>query len=137
MPSTSSKSAKIIATAIGRRKTATASVRLISGTGQVTVNSKSLNAYFPDLQSQALILEPFTTVSATKYDASIKVSGGGQAGQASAAVLAISRALVEAKSAHKPLLKSKDLLTRDPRERQRRNVGMGGKSRRRKQSPKR
>lgn len=137
MPSTSSKPTKIIARAIGRRKSAVASVYLSAGTSQITVNGKPASNYFPGELAHKRIFQPFSITGAAKYDASIKVHGGGLNGQLDAAVLGISRALVTAKAALKPSLKTASLLTRDSRTRQRRNVGMGGKSRRRKQSPKR
>ncbi len=137
MPSTSSKPTKIIARAIGRRKSAVASVYLTAGSGKITINSKPSIAYFPSELAQKRIFQPFVVADTAKYDALVKVHGGGPNGQLDAAVLGISRALVIAKAALKPSLKTASLLTRDSRTRQRRNVGMGGKSRRRKQSPKR
>lgn len=136
MPSTSSKT-KIIAQAVGRRKTAVASVYLVSGNGTIVVNGHPAEVYFPGELAKMRLHIPFSAVSATKYNATIKVHGGGPNGQLEAAVLGISRALIEAKASHKPLLKAANLLTRDSRERQRRNIGMGGKSRRKKSSPKR
>lgn len=128
---------KIVSQAIGRRKRAIASVRLIPGTGEITVNGKTSLAYFPDPLAAKRLMLPFATASATKYSATVKVHGGGLAGQLDAVVLGLSRALVLAKDAFKSSLRNANLLTRDPRRRQRRMVGMGGKSRRRKQSPKR
>ena len=83
--------------------------------------------------------QPFQiTGTENKFAVSIKVSGGGKMGQLDAAVLAIARALdkIDREKFH-ATLKKKGMLTRDPRVRERRKVGMGGKSRRRKQSPKR
>jgi small subunit ribosomal protein S9 len=137
MPDTSSKPAKILSQAVGRRKTAIASVRLVSGPGEITVNGKPATHYFPTPLAQQRLTMPFEAVDAKKYSASIKVQGGGPTGQLDAAVLGLSRALVLVKSTFKPLLKKSSLLTRDPRTRQRRQVGTGGKARRRKQSPKR
>jgi small subunit ribosomal protein S9 len=128
---------KIISSAIGRRKEATASARIISGNGEITVNGKPAAEYFPGLKLKARYLSPFSTTSLSKYSVAAKVIGGGLISQADALVLAISRALAKIKAEHKTALRSAGLLTRDPRERQRRMVGTGGKSRRKKQSPKR
>jgi small subunit ribosomal protein S9 len=138
MPSTSiNKTAKIIAQAIGRRKSAVASVYLYSGNGKIVVNAKPATVYFPGELASMRMQQPFLAAEISKYDVSAKVHGGGPNGQLDALVLGISRALVKVQASSKPKLKSANLLTRDPRERQRRNVGMGGKSRRKKQSPKR
>ena len=132
-----STSPKIIATAIGRRKTSVASVRLFSGTGEMTVNGKPISQYFSGLVAKTRYLLPFTTSAVTKYTASIKVHGGGLFGQLDAAVLGLSRALAAANAKLKSPLRQAGLLTRDSRTRQRRMIGMGGKSRRKRQSPKR
>ncbi len=132
-----SASPKIIATAIGRRKTSIASVRLALGTGEMTVNGKPISQYFPGLVAKTRYLLPFTAAAVTKYTASIKVHGGGLFGQLDAVVLGLSRALVTASDKLKSPLRQAGLLTRDSRTRQRRMIGMGGKSRRKRQSPKR
>lgn len=123
---------------VGRRKNAIASVRLQSGNGKIVVNDRPVEEYFPGPVARVKYESPFklTGVSA-KYDASVKVVGGGATGQLEALVLGLSRALVVAKAEHKSILRSAGLLTRDPRQRQRRMIGTGGKARRRKQSPKR
>jgi small subunit ribosomal protein S9 len=131
------KTAKIISAAIGRRKEAVASVRLIQGAGEITVNGKPVSEYFPGLTFKSRYTLPFTVTSSTKYSVTAKISGGGLSSQVDALVLGISRALTNIKSDHKTALRSSSLLTRDPRERQRRMVGTGGKARRKKQSPKR
>lgn len=128
---------KIVASAIGRRKRAVASVRLISGKGEITVNGQPVSKYFPGLVSQAHYQKPFTVLSLSKYSATVKVAGGGPAGQLEAFVLALSKCLAVLKPEYKTSLRGADLLTRDSRKRQRRMVGMGGKSRRKRQSPKR
>lgn len=132
-----STSNKIIATAIGRRKTSIASVRLLSGSGEMTVNGKPISQYFTSQIARVRYLLPFTTSAITKYTASIKVHGGGISGQLDAAVLGLSRALATASAKLKSPLRQAGLLTRDSRTRQRRMIGMGGKSRRKRQSPKR
>ncbi len=129
--------AKIYATAVGRRKTASASVRLIAGNGSVTVNGQPADKYFPGPVAKMRFGQPFKTVDVHKYSAIVKVAGGGPTGQLDATVLGISRALVLIKDTHKPTLRQAGLMTRDPRQRQRRMIGTGGKARRQKQSPKR
>ncbi len=135
--------------AIGRRKSSTAQVRLYKkdaivwgGTtvkkGEVVVNNKPALEYFGK-SLEAVYIEPLQiTNTENKFAVSIKVRGGGKTGQLQAAVLAIARGLdkVDREKFHS-ILKKKGMLTRDPRVRERRKVGMGGKSRRRKQSPKR
>lgn len=129
---------KIIASAIGRRKEAIASVRLMAGSGEITVNGKPISQYFHGLVAASRYLAPFKVAGVEgKYTASVKVHGGGPNGQLDALVLGLSRCLVSHKAAHKSALRAASLMTRDPRARQRRMVGMGGKSRRKKQSPKR
>jgi small subunit ribosomal protein S9 len=128
---------KIFAQAIGRRKRAIASVRLISGHGEVEVNGQPSDKYFPGLTSRIKLQKPFQSVDATKYAVSAHVNGGGLGGQLDAVVLGIARALVDVKQEFKTILRGAGLLTRDARKRQRRMVGTGGKARRQKQSPKR
>lgn len=127
---------KIIASAIGRRKVAIASVRLFTGKGEIIVNGKPAKTYFPGTTSQTRLNLPFKTVDQT-WDVEIKTHGGGYESQLDASVLGIARAIVEAKADFRKALRDANLMIRDPRERQRRMVGMGGKSRRKKQSPKR
>lgn len=135
--------------AIGRRKSSTAEVRLYKkdttvwgGTavnkGEFLVNNKPALEYFGKSFEKSYKLPFQITQTENKFAVSIKVSGGGKMGQLDATVLAIARALdkVDKEKFH-ATLKKKGMLTRDPRVRERRKVGMGGKSRRRKQSPKR
>ena len=128
---------KPVARAIGRRREAVASVYLHSGAGEITVNGQSADKYFPGVLAKSRYTQPFATAGVTKYSASVKTHGGGKNGQLDATVLGISRALVTIKDAFRSPLRNAGLLTRDSRERQRRNVGTGGKARRKKQSPKR
>jgi len=128
---------KITSKAIGRRKEATASVRLLPGDGTMIVNGKPVDVYFPGEMAKMKYTKPFEVLSLTKYSISAKVKGGGQTGQLEAMVLGIARSLAELKAEYKQALRTAGLVTRDPRERQRRQVGTGGKSRRQKQSPKR
>ncbi len=125
--------------AVGRRKTATARVRLYLKKGEITVNKKPINEYFPGKSLKTLYQLPLTlTKTLDKFSASIKVLGSGQKGQLDAVVHGLSRALTKHdKDAYHKTLKNHGLLTRDPRTRERRKVGTGGKARRKKQSPKR
>lgn len=125
---------------VGRRKEAVARVRLYpKGTGTISVNNKPAEAYFGGEVSKNLYMTPFTTTNTVGlFDITVKVAGGGPFGQLDAVVHGIARAMVKLDSdKYRSLLKKKGLLTRDSRTRQRRMVGMGGKSRRKKQSPKR
>lgn len=128
---------KIHSSAIGRRKSAVASVRLITGSGEVVVNAVPAARYFPGLVAKIRLHSPFLALKSTKYDASVKVAGGGPIGQLEATILGLARSLSTLKEGNKTILRQANLLTRDSRERQRRMIGTGGKSRRRKQSPKR
>ncbi|MBI2074414.1 MAG: 30S ribosomal protein S9 [Candidatus Levybacteria bacterium] len=137
--------------AIGRRREATARVRLYTNgkevswgdqvvkKGEIFVNEKPIEQYFSGEVAKSVYIEPFrTTNTISKFTVTAKVEGGGKHGQLQAFVHAISRALSEFNTEKfRPVLKKKGLLTRDARARQRRKVGMGGKSRRKKQSPKR
>lgn len=124
--------------AIGRRKRAVARVRLIRGKEPMTVNGLAAAAYFPGPVNQKLLEEPLRLVDLSeKYTATIKVAGSGRISQLLAAAHGLARAIVKLDEKTKPRLKAAGLLRRDPRKRQRRMVGTGGKSRRQKQSPKR
>lgn len=124
--------------AVGRRKTSTARVRLQKGKEQHEVNGMPIGQYFPGAEMQKIWSLPFVlTKTEGKYFVTVKVVGGGKRGQLTAFTHGVSRTLSELDVTHKPLLRRAGLLTRDSRTRQRRMVGMGGKSRRQKQSPKR
>lgn len=133
------KNSKNCIYAVGRRKGSSARVRLYRGKGENTVNSKPVEKYFPGEIFKKNLAKPFAvTETSDKYYFSAKILGGGKEGQFSALILGISRGLAKAlPDKFKPLLRKASLLTRDSRTRQRRMVGMGGKSRRKKQSPKR
>jgi small subunit ribosomal protein S9 len=124
---------------VGRRKESSARVRLYHGKGEASVNGKPALKYFPGPVAEKALTRPFgATETSEKFYFSAKVAGGGKEGQLEATVLGIARALVMASSdKNRVALKKLGLLTRDSRIRQRRMVGMGGKSRRKKQSPKR
>jgi small subunit ribosomal protein S9 len=125
--------------AVGRRKGAVARVRIYRGKAESTVNGKPTLKYFEGEIATRAIAKPFgATETSDKYYFSARVAGGGKEAQLSALVLGISRGLVKISSdKNRPILRKLNLLTRDSRIRQRRMVGMGGKSRRKKQSPKR
>ncbi len=130
---TNSKVNKAYTFAVGRRKTASARVRLFKGTGENSINNSN------EIELIEKILNPFKlTNTLGKYYFTAKVAGGGKEGQAEAVVLGISRALAKVDpEKYRSILKKNNLLTRDSRSRLRRMVGTGGKARRRKQSPKR
>jgi len=124
---------------VGRRRTSSCRVRLYRGKGENTVNGLPASKYFEGEIAKRALAKPFgATETSDKYYFSAKVVGGGKSGQLAAVILGIARALVKASvEKNRVPLKKLGLLTRDSRIRQRRMVGMGGKSRRKKQSPKR
>lgn len=126
--------------AVGRRRTATARVRLYpKKKGDIIINEKPIKKYFPGEVFEKRYLEPLRTCNVfDKYLFTIKVTGSGKVGQLGAVVHGISRALVKLdEEKFKQTLKKRGFLTRDPRMRESRKVGTGGKARRKKQSPKR
>ena len=113
--------------ATGRRKNAIARVRLIPGSGKMTVNDKELAEYFKRETLKMIIEQPLeVTGTLGNYDVSARVDGGGLSGQAGAVRLGISRALVKADEEYKPTLRSKGFLTRDPRMVERKKYGQPG-----------
>jgi small subunit ribosomal protein S9 len=125
--------------AVGRRKKAIARIRLFRKKGDTLVNDKPIAEYFPGEVAKTFYLDPFRVCNVVdKYHATIKVVGSGRAGQLGAVIHGLSRSLVKAdQEKFRPILKKKGFLTRDPRKKERRKVGTGGKARRKKQSPKR
>ena len=125
--------------AVGRRKTANARVRLYAKDGDLIVNEMPAGQYFTTKKAQLRYLEPFkATNTVGKFSFSAKVAGSGKFGQLDAVVHGVARALAKFDTeAFRPLLKKAGLLTRDPRMKERRKAGKGGKARRTKQSPKR
>ena len=108
----------------GRRKTAIARVRMFAGSGTITVNKRTLEDYFPRPTSRMRILEPFeATETVGQYDVLISVEGGGIAAQADAVRHGISRALISATETLRPTLRKGGMLTRDPREVERKKYG--------------
>ncbi len=113
--------------AIGRRKTAIARIYLKEGKGNIIVNNKSFEEYFPLQQTQIDIQQPLVLAEANnKYDITVNLQGGGITGQAEALRLALARAMVKVNPEVKEVLKSSKLLTRDPREVERKKAGRPG-----------
>ena len=114
------------ASATGRRKEAVARVRLVPGTGQWTVNGRTLESYFPNKLHQQVVNEPFVNTDLVdRFDVIARIHGGGITGQAGALRLGVARALnaidVEA---NRPALKKAGLLTRDARVKERKKAGL-------------
>jgi small subunit ribosomal protein S9 len=113
--------------ATGRRKTSVARIRMTPGSGKIEINGKSFEDYFPTVPLQSAVLQPLQVVKLTNsYDLSINTTGGGAAGQAGAARLAISRALLQADANLRGTLKAEGLLRRDPRMKERKKSGQPG-----------
>ncbi len=111
-------------TGVGRRKEAVTRVFVIKGDGKITVNDKDYKTYFPLVYLQNQVERPFKTVDVTgKYDVQINATGGGLKGQAEAAMLGISRVLLEINPEYRPALKAAGLLKRDPRSVERKKFG--------------
>jgi len=110
---------------VGRRKTSTARVRLSSGAGTVTCNERTGQDYFPRPGDLYLVMAPLATAGlAGKYDISIQVKGGGITGQVGASQLGVARALLKIDSELRPAMRKAHLLTRDPREKERKKPGL-------------
>ena len=111
----------------GRRKTSTARVYLRPGAGDVKVNRKTFEQYFPNQALRMVIRQPLQlTETANKFDIIVNVSGGGPAGQAGAIRHGITRALMEFNADLRPTLKQAGLVTRDPRIKERKKYGQKG-----------
>lgn len=126
---------------IGRRKEAVARVRLYEARdkdGDIIVNGKPADAYFPNASSKPFYLRPFElTGTVGMFTTTVKVVGGGLSGQLAATVHGIARALQKYDPKHRQVLKKAGLLTRDSRMKERRKAGFAQKARAKKQSPKR
>nr|WP_235926705.1 30S ribosomal protein S9 [Actinokineospora pegani] len=110
---------------VGRRKQAIVRVRITPGSGQFTLNGKSLEEYFPNKVHQQLIREPLViTEKPESFDIRANLHGGGITGQAGALRLAIARALIELDIEDRPVLKKAGFLTRDPRAKERKKYGL-------------
>jgi small subunit ribosomal protein S9 len=110
--------------ALGRRKAAVARIFLSEGTGQITINKRDINVYFPSPLLQFVVKQPLNKLGVVeKYDIKVNLDGGGFNGQAGALRLAIARALVKINPEDKPALKVEGFMTRDPREVERKKPG--------------
>ncbi len=110
--------------AVGRRKAAVARVILKEGNGQITINHRPLETYFPSSILQYIVRQPLATLDvAEKYDIHVNLDGGGYKGQAEALRLAIARALVKINPDDKPALRKEGFMTRDPRAVERKKPG--------------
>ncbi len=112
---------------VGRRKEASARVRLTPGKGKVTANKREFEDYFPQEALRGYILQPLMMVGAgDSYDIKARLSGGGVSGQAGALRHGIARALVEANPDYRSTLKESGMLTRDARVKERKKYGQPG-----------
>jgi small subunit ribosomal protein S9 len=110
--------------AVGRRKNAIARVKLIDGSGKFIVNNKEFEKYFPMEIQRDEIMKPFKVTETTgRYDANIRVDGGGPVGQAGAVRLGIARSLLAFDEDFRSALRKAGLLTRDPRMVERKKYG--------------
>ena len=115
--------------ALGRRKSATARVRLSGGKGELTINDKPASEYFATSKYlQHELIKPFSVleIDPDKYKVTVKVVGGGHASQVDAIRLGISKALVGLNEDYRGTLKRAELLGRDPREKERKKFGLRG-----------
>jgi len=111
--------------AVGRRKEASARVRIIVGSGKIVVNERPAEQYFPREGDIIQLLEPLrVTETEGKYDVSVMVNGGGVAGQLDAVRHGISRALLKTDPETRLALRKAGLLTRDPRAKERKKAGL-------------
>ena len=109
----------------GRRKSSVARVRLLPGTGNITINGRDIDDYFGLDTLKLIVRQPMEATNLTgKYDIVAKVSGGGVTGQAGAIRHGVARALLEADAALRPALKAAGFLTRDPRMKERKKYGL-------------
>jgi len=112
---------------VGRRKAAVARVFLKPGNGQITINHKALDVYFPLEILQYEVKQPLlATNTLEQFDVTINLDGGGIKGQAEAARMGIARALCQIDAEFRPVLKKNGFLTRDPREVERKKPGQPG-----------
>ncbi|MBR1883186.1 MAG: 30S ribosomal protein S9 [Muribaculaceae bacterium] len=110
--------------AVGRRKAAIARVYFSEGSGQITINKRTLDEYFPNPILQYIVKQPLNTLEAVeKYDITVNLIGGGYKGQAEALRLAIARALVKINPEDKSALRREGFMTRDPRAVERKKPG--------------
>lgn len=109
----------------GRRKSSVARVYLFPGTGKITINKRDIDDYLGLETLKVIVRQPLeATGTVDKFDVKVNVKGGGFTGQAGAIRHGISRALLEADSDYRPVLKSAGYLTRDPRMKERKKYGL-------------
>ena len=109
----------------GRRKKSIARVRLVNGNGKITINGVDINEYFGVETLKVIVKQPLVaTNTLDKYDVIVKVIGGGISGQAGAIRHGIARALLDANTEYRPILKSNGFLTRDARMKERKKYGL-------------
>ena len=119
------KTDKIVFYGTGRRKSSIARVRLVEGKGTITINGKDIDEYLGQETLKVIVRQPLTATNTTdKYDVICTVQGEGFTGQAGAIRLGVARALLEANSEYRPILKSAGFLTRDPRMKERKKYGL-------------
>ena len=119
------KSEKIVFNGTGRRKSSIARVRLTDGKGTITINGQDIDEYLGLETLKVIVKQPLTVTNTLgKYDVIAKVTGGGFTGQAGAIRHGIARALLEANSEYRAILKSNGFLTRDPRMKERKKYGL-------------
>ena len=117
--------AEVVYSATGRRKSSVARVRLVPGEGKVVINGREMNDYFGLETLKLIVNQPLElTETKDKYDILVNVIGGGFSGQAGAIRHGISRALCKVDEEYRPTLKKACLMTRDPREKERRKYGL-------------
>lgn len=117
--------AKPLVQATGRRKSSIARVRLYPGTGEMSLNGRSIEKYFPHAALRQRVMEPLRAVEVEgQYDVVAQLEGGGTTGQSDALRLGIARALVEIDYEHRPTLKKGGMLTRDARRVERKKYGL-------------
>lgn len=109
----------------GRRKSSVARVRLVPGSGKITINDRNFVDYIPSAAIRLDVLQPLNlTNTATSYDVIVNVNGGGLSGQAGAIRHGITRALLEVNPDYRPVLKKAGLISRDPRAKERKKYGL-------------
>lgn len=116
-----------IISAVGRRKTSVARVRIFPGSGEITINKKSIADFFSRETLRGIVRQPFELTSTTgKFNVIANVNGGGESGQAGAVRHGITRALLISDAALRGVLKAAGLVTRDPRMKERKKYGQKG-----------
>ena len=118
-------SKKVIYYGTGRRKSSIARVRLVEGSGKITINGQSIDEFFGAETLKVIVKQPLTvTNTLEKFDVIATVTGGGFSGQAGAIRLGVARALNDANAEFRPVLKSNGFLTRDSRAKERKKYGL-------------